>query len=116
MNGYPGSTKDSLGKRVPYAPYKPGPMSMAIAILVAVIALVTGVILMVHHKDGRGVIFVAAAAATIAVIGGHSAGRSPPSRAGKPASCPGGRSSASEKPWLTGGGARRVASLAACCT
>ena len=44
---------------MPYAPYKPGPM----AILVAVIALVTGMILLAHHKDGRAVIFFAAAAA-----------------------------------------------------
>lgn len=54
---------------MPYAPYKPGPMSMAMAILVAVIALVMGIFLMVHHKDGRGIIFiVAAAAATIIAV------------------------------------------------
>lgn len=46
-----------------YAPYRPGPMSMAVAILVAVIALVIGIILMAHHKDGRGVIFIVAAPA-----------------------------------------------------
>jgi hypothetical protein len=55
---------------MPYAPYKPGPVSMAIAILVAIIALVVGVIMMAHHKDSRGVIFIAAAAAAaiIAVL------------------------------------------------
>ena len=55
---------------MPYAPYKRGPRSMAVAILVAVIALVMGIVLMVHHKDGRGLIFIvsAAAAAIIAVL------------------------------------------------
>ena len=55
---------------MPYAPYKPGPMSMAMAILVAIIALVMGVIMMAHHKDSRGVIFIVAAAvaAIIAVL------------------------------------------------
>jgi hypothetical protein len=45
-------------------------MSTGIAILVAVIALVMGIIAMVHHKDGRGAIFIAAAAAAaiIAVL------------------------------------------------
>ena len=55
---------------MPYAPYKPGPVSTAIAILVAVIALVMGAIMMAHHRDSRGVIFIAAAAvaAIIAVL------------------------------------------------
>jgi hypothetical protein len=45
-------------------------MSMAMAILVAVIALVMGVTIMAHHKDSRGVIFIVAAgvAAIIAVL------------------------------------------------
>ena len=45
-------------------------MSMAMAILVAIIALVMGVIMMAHHKDSRGVIFIVAAAvaAIIAVL------------------------------------------------
>ena len=53
-----------------YAPYKRGSVSMAMVILVAVIALVMGIILMAHHKDSRGVIFIAAAAvaAIIAVL------------------------------------------------
>lgn len=55
---------------MPYAPYKPGPVSTAVAVLVAVIALVTGIVMVGHHKDGRGVLFIAAAvvAATIAVF------------------------------------------------
>jgi hypothetical protein len=55
---------------MPYAPYKPGPVSTAVAILVAVIALVMGAIMMAHHRDSRGVIFIAAAAvaAIIAVL------------------------------------------------
>jgi hypothetical protein len=55
---------------MPYAPYKPGPMAKAMAVLVAVIALVMGVIMVAHHKDSRGVIFIAAAAvaAIIAVL------------------------------------------------
>jgi hypothetical protein len=62
--GNPDSTK---GKRMSYAPYKPGPMSMAVAILVAVIALVIGIILMAHHKDGRGAIFIVAAPAALVI-------------------------------------------------
>jgi hypothetical protein len=67
MNRYLGSTE---GERMPYAPYKPGPMSMAMAILVAVIALGIAITMMVHHKDSRGVIFIVAAvvAAIIAVL------------------------------------------------
>lgn len=55
---------------MPYAPYKPGPMSTAVAVLVAVIALVMGIIMLAHHKDGRGAVFIAAAvvAAVIAVL------------------------------------------------
>ena len=55
---------------MPYAPYKPGLISMAMAILVAAIALIMGIIMMVHHKDSRGVIFIVAAgaAAIIAVL------------------------------------------------
>jgi hypothetical protein len=54
---------------VPYAPYKRGPVSMAVASLVAVIALVVGISMMADHKDGRGVIFiVAAVAATIIAV------------------------------------------------
>jgi hypothetical protein len=55
---------------MPYAPYKPGRLSMAVAGLVAVIALAVGIIMMAHHKDSRGVIFIAAAvvAAILAVL------------------------------------------------
>ena len=55
---------------MPYAPYKPGPVSMAVAILVTVIALVMGIIMLAHHKDSRGVIFIVAAvaAAIVAVL------------------------------------------------
>ena len=55
---------------MPYAPYKPGPLSTAVAVLVAVIALVAGVIMMADHKDGRGAVFIVAAvvAAVIAVL------------------------------------------------
>jgi ABC-type Mn2+/Zn2+ transport system permease subunit len=42
-------------------------MSMAVAILVAVIALVIGIILMAHHKDGRGAIFIVAAPAALII-------------------------------------------------
>ena len=41
-----------------------------IAGLVAVIALVPSIVMMTHHKDGRGAVFIAAAvaAAVIAVL------------------------------------------------
>ena len=50
---------------MPYAPYKRGPLAMAVAGLVAVIALAMGVIMIAHHKDSRGVIFIAAAAVAV---------------------------------------------------
>ena len=52
---------------MPYAPYKPGPMSTVIAVLVAVIALVTGVVMLAHHKDGRGVLFIGGALVAVVV-------------------------------------------------
>jgi hypothetical protein len=48
---------------MPYAPYKRGPLAMAAASLVAAVALAMGIIMMDHHKDGRGVVFIAAAVA-----------------------------------------------------
>ncbi len=47
-----------------------GPVGMAVASLVAVVALAAGIIMMTDHRDGRGVIFLVAAvaAAIIAVL------------------------------------------------
>ena len=46
---------------MPYAPYRRGPAYMAIAGLVAVVALVIGILMITDHKSGRGVIFIVAA-------------------------------------------------------
>ena len=52
---------------MPYAPYKRGLVPMAVAALVAVVALVVGISMMADHKDGRGVIFIVAAAAAVII-------------------------------------------------
>ena len=46
---------------MPYAPFRRGPVYMAVAALVAVVALIAGVLMMTDHKSGRGVIFIVAA-------------------------------------------------------
>lgn len=55
---------------MPYAPFRRGPVYMAVAGLVAVVALIAGVVTMTDHKNGRGVIFIVAAvvAAIVAVF------------------------------------------------
>ena len=52
---------------MPYAPYGRGPVYMAVAGLVAVVALIVGVLMVVDHKSGRGVIFIVAAVAAAGV-------------------------------------------------
>ena len=52
---------------MPYAPYGRGPVYMAVAGLVAVVALIVGVLMMTDHKSGRGVIFIVAAVAAAIV-------------------------------------------------
>jgi len=68
---------------MPYAPYKAGPVSTAVAFLVAVIAVVTGIVMMAHHKDGRGAVFIAAGvvAAVIAVLARYQRPRGIPEQA-----------------------------------
>jgi hypothetical protein len=46
---------------MPYAPYGRGPVYMAVAGIVAVVALIFGVLMLTDHKSGRGVIFIVAA-------------------------------------------------------
>ena len=55
---------------MPYAPFRRGPVYMAVAGLIAVVALIVGVLMMTDHKSGRGVIFIVAAvvAAIVAVF------------------------------------------------
>ncbi len=55
---------------MPYGPYGRGPVHMTAAGLVAVVALIVGVLMLTDHKSGRGVIFIAAAvvAAVVAVL------------------------------------------------
>lgn len=55
---------------MPYGPYGRGPVYMAVAGLVAVVALIAGVLMMTDHKSGRGVIFIVAAvvAAIVAIF------------------------------------------------
>jgi hypothetical protein len=55
---------------MPYAPFRRGPVYMAVAGLVAVVALIAGVLMMTDHESGRGVIFIVAAvvAAIVAVF------------------------------------------------
>jgi glucose uptake protein GlcU len=52
---------------MPYAPYGRGPVYMAVAGLVAVIALIAGVLMLIDHKNSRGVIFIVAAVAAAIV-------------------------------------------------
>jgi hypothetical protein len=52
---------------MPYGPYGRGPVYMAAAGLVAVVALIVGVLMLTDHKDGRGVIFIVAAVAAAIV-------------------------------------------------
>jgi hypothetical protein len=53
-----------------YAPYGRGPVYMAMAGIVAVVALIVGVLMLIDHKSGRGVIFIVAAvvAAIVAML------------------------------------------------
>ncbi len=55
---------------MPYAPYGRGPVYMALAGLVAVVALIAGVLMVTEHKSGRGIIFIVAAvvAAIVAIF------------------------------------------------
>jgi hypothetical protein len=55
---------------MPYALFRRGPVYMAVVGLVAVVALIAGVLMMTNHKSGRGVIFIVAAvvAAIVAVF------------------------------------------------
>jgi glucose uptake protein GlcU len=52
---------------MPYAPYGRGPVYMAAAGLVAVIALILGILMLADHKSNRGVIFIVAAVLAVAV-------------------------------------------------
>ena len=55
---------------MPYAPFRRGPLYVAVAGLVAVVALIAGILMVTDHKSGRGVIFIVAAlaAAIVAVL------------------------------------------------
>jgi glucose uptake protein GlcU len=46
---------------MPYAPMGRGPAYMAVAGLVAVIALVAGIVMLTDHKSSKGLIFIVAA-------------------------------------------------------
>ncbi len=54
---------------MPYGPYARGPVSMAAAGFVAVVALSVGILLLTDRKSSQGAIFIAAAvvAAVVAV-------------------------------------------------
>lgn len=45
---------------MPYAPYGRGRGYVAVAGLVAVVAVIAGVLMLTDHKSGRGVIFIVA--------------------------------------------------------
>jgi glucose uptake protein GlcU len=53
---------------MPYAPYRRGPVYMAVAALVAVVALIGGILMMADHKSGRGAIFIVAAVVAAIVV------------------------------------------------
>ena len=65
MNDFLDSTLYS--RLMPYSPYKPGPMTMPVAITVAVIALAIGFILLAQGKEAKGIIFVIAAVVVVAI-------------------------------------------------
>ncbi len=52
---------------MPYAPYGRGPVYMAVAGFVAVVALIVGILMVTDHKRGRGVIFIVAAVVAVIV-------------------------------------------------
>jgi glucose uptake protein GlcU len=46
---------------MPYGPYGRGPVYMAVAGFVAVVALSVGILMLTDHKSSRGVVFIVGA-------------------------------------------------------
>ena len=54
---------------MPYGPYGRGPVYMAVAGFIAVVALIAGILMLTDHKGSRGVIFIVAAVVAAIVAG-----------------------------------------------